>query len=125
VSPLGSLDYYANVAARQGGMGKVRGWFRVFMVPGMFHCRGGDAPNTFDFMPAIIAWVEHGQAPDGVVATQKNGDQVVRTRPLYAYPTIAKYSGAGDPNLAASWIASEPANRTPDDRIAWAWAPSR
>jgi hypothetical protein len=122
VSPLGTLDYYANVSKRQGGLAKTRGWFRVFMVPGMFHCRGGDAPNTFDFMPSIIGWVEGGALPDAVVAAQKADGKVVRTRPLFAYPEYARYSGKGNPNLAASWIPATP-SKTSNDAIDWAWGP--
>jgi hypothetical protein len=124
VSPLNTLDYYAQVAHRQGGLEGVRGWFRLFMVPGMFHCRGGDAPNSFDFMPAIMAWVEKGVAPDGVVATQKNATGVpVRQRPLFAYPEFAAYDGKGDVNAAASWNAATP-RTTPDDRVNWIWGPA-
>ena len=123
VSPLGSLDYYAQVAARQGGVTSLRDWFRLFMVPGMFHCRGGNAPNSFDFMPGIIAWVEKGAAPDGVVASQKDGDTLVRTRPLFAYPAVARYDGKGDVNIAASWHPAMPAS-TPDGRIDWLWGPA-
>lgn len=122
VSPYGSLDYYANVAQRQGGLARVRDWFRVFMVPGMYHCRGGDAPNTFDFLPHIIAWVEQGRRPDGVIATQMEDGQVVRTRPLYAYPNFARYDGSGDVNDAANWRMARPA-RASNDVIDWAWAP--
>ncbi|HEY1751071.1 MAG TPA: tannase/feruloyl esterase family alpha/beta hydrolase [Caulobacteraceae bacterium] len=124
VSPINTLDYYSQVGHRQGGMAKVRSWFRLFMVPGMFHCRGGDAPNTFDFMPAIMAWVEKGVAPDAVVATQKDtSGRVVRQRPLYAYPETAAYNGSGDLNQAASWHAATPA-AMPDDRVAWIWGPA-
>ncbi|MEJ0065208.1 MAG: tannase/feruloyl esterase family alpha/beta hydrolase [Caulobacteraceae bacterium] len=123
VSPINTLDYYSQVAHGQGGMAKVRGWFRLFMVPGMFHCRGGDAPNTFDFMPSIMAWVEKGVAPDGVVATQKDpSGQILRQRPLYAYPEQAAYKGAGDANMASSWQATTPSTM-PDDRVAWIWGP--
>jgi feruloyl esterase len=123
VSPINTLDYYSQVAHRQGGMAKIRDWFRLFMVPGMFHCRGGDAPNTFDFMPAIMAWVEKGVAPEGVVATQKDPTgQVVRLRPLYAYPEQAAYNGAGDVSQASSWHAAMPPTM-PDDRVAWIWGP--
>lgn len=124
VTPLGSLDYYSQVAARQGGMAKIREWFRLFMVPGMFHCRGGNAPNSFDFMPAIAAWVEQGTAPDGIVATQREGERVIRTRPLYAYPATAKYDGKGDVNVSASWRLAMP-KAMPDDRIDWIWGPKR
>jgi len=124
VSPINTIDYYAQVAHRQGGMEKVRDWFRLFMVPGMFHCRGGDAPNTFDFMPAIMAWVEKGVAPDGVVATQKDATGAIsRQRPLYAYPEKAAYKGAGDINQAANWAPTPLPKTMPDDRIAWIWGP--
>lgn len=123
VSPLSTLDYYAQVHTRQGGLDKVRDWFRLFMVPGMFHCRGGNAPNTFDFMPAIMAWVEKGQAPDGVVATQKDAaGAVMRQRPLFAYPQVATYDGKGDVNAAESWKAATPKKLT-DDRIDWIFSP--
>jgi feruloyl esterase len=122
VSPRNTLDYYAQVHTRQGGLDKVRRWFRLFMVPGMFHCRGGDAPNTFDFMPSIMAWVEKGVAPDGVIATQKVNGVVVRQRPLYAYPEHAVYKGQGDVNAADSWTAETPTTLT-EDRISWIWGP--
>jgi feruloyl esterase len=124
VSPLNTLDYYAQVAHRQGGMEAARGWFRLFMVPGMFHCRGGNAPNTFDFMPAIMAWVEKGVPPDGVVATQKSpAGAIIRQRPLYAYPEQAVFNGSGDVNQADSWGRSALPKAMPDDRVAWIWGP--
>lgn len=124
VSPLNTLDYYAQVHTRQGGLDKTRSWFRLFMVPGMFHCRGGNAPNTFDFMPAIMAWVEKGEAPDGVVATQKDPTgAALRQRPLYAYPRFATYDGKGDLNAAASWKPASP-KTVPDDRIDWIFGPA-
>ena len=122
VSPLTSLDFYAEVAQREGGIGKVRDWYRVFMVPGMYHCRGGAVPNQFDLLGAIVAWVEQGQAPDVVIATQIDGDTVVRTRPLYPYPAVARYSGTGDVNDAANWNPIEPAS-VHDDDIKWVWDP--
>lgn len=122
VSPLATLDYYAKVTGKEGGIRAVQSWFRVFMVPGMLHCRGGDAPNTFDFLPPIMAWVERGQAPQSVIARQLQGGRVVRSRPLYPYPAYAVYSGHGDVNDAASWVSKTPA-RMPDDNIDWIWAP--
>jgi feruloyl esterase len=124
VSPLATLDYYAKVTAMEGGVTSVQGWFRVFMVPGMFHCRGGDAPNTFDFMPGIMAWVEHGNAPDGVIASQLDHGQLVRSRPLFAYPAVAGYSGHGDVNDAKNWHPVTPSALAVDD-IDWIWAPAK
>lgn len=124
VPPESLLDYYAKVVDDNGGYAATQEWFRVFMIPGMLHCRGGDAPNTFDFLPAIMDWVERGIAPQGIVATQYNEDRSVRrTRPLYAYPTVARYSGEGDVDDAASWQPMTP-GETPDDDIDWIWAPA-
>jgi Tannase and feruloyl esterase len=123
VSPLATLDYYAQIAARQGGIDSVRTWFRVFMVPGMYHCRGGNAPNTFDFLPHLMRWVEGGAAPDGIVATQSENGAVVRTRPLYAYPNVARYDGSGDVNAAVNWRSAPPRRRF-NDHHDWIWAPA-
>ncbi len=122
VSPVAQLDYYAQVTQRQGGIAEVRQWFRQFMIPGMFHCRGGNAPNTFDFVPHIIRWVEEEQAPQRVLATQYEGEKRVRTRPVFPYPDFAAYKGKGDPDDAANWTAKTP-DVMPDDRQSWLWAP--
>jgi len=51
--------------------------------------------------------VEHGQAPDSIIATKFKNDTVsqgvVRQRPLCPYPAQAKYAGKGDPNQASNW----------------------
>ena len=46
-------------------------------------------------MTVIIDWVEKGKAPDSIVASKVVNNQVVRTRPLCAYPQVARYSGQG------------------------------
>ncbi|MGV3481779.1 MAG: tannase/feruloyl esterase family alpha/beta hydrolase [Sphingobium sp.] len=122
-SPLGSLDYYAKIWGRDG-FEKTRQWFRAFMVPGMLHCRGGEAPNEFDMLTPMVKWVEQGEAPNAIVATQRRADgSVVRTRPLFAYPEYARYSGKGSPDDAASWRSARP-KATPQDDIDWIWKPA-
>ncbi|MEG3176680.1 tannase/feruloyl esterase family alpha/beta hydrolase [Sphingomonas sp. RB3P16] len=122
VPPAGMIDYYAQVWTRGGGLAATRDWFRLFIVPGMFHCRGGDAPNSFDMLTEIVNWVEHAHAPDGIIATQRDAAGAVqRSRPLYAYPDVARYTGHGDANVAANW-ARKPL-QAGDDRIDWLWKP--
>lgn len=120
------LDFYAKITGHEGGIDAVRKWYRVFMISGMHHCRGGNAPNTFDFLPAIIAWVEKDAAPNGIRATQFADDTttVERTRPLFAYPSVARYSGSKDPNDAANW-REMPATTARNDNIDWIWAPQK
>jgi hypothetical protein len=78
-------------------------WSRLFLVPGMGHCGGGERTlEGFDFLEAIVQWVEHGQAPERVVARVASApdDQ----RPLCPYPAYAKYKGTGDARDAANYI---------------------
>ncbi len=101
-SPLDTLDYYQRMAASSGGMDKVRAQSsRFFAVPGMGHCRGGPALDDFDLLSAVVDWVEHGKAPDYVVATGTAFPK--RSRPLCAWPLHAQYKGSGDPNDAANF----------------------
>lgn len=75
-------------------------WARLFLVPGMTHCGGGQSTDQFDLLAAIQAWVEEGKAPDRVIA---RGDAFPgKTRPLCPHPRVARYDG-GDENDAASF----------------------
>ena len=52
-----------------GGANKVKDNYRLFMVPGMNHCGGGDGTATFDMLAALEQWVEKKQAPDQIPAS--------------------------------------------------------
>jgi hypothetical protein len=68
---------------------------RLFMVPGMGHCGGGSGPSSVDMLGAIDQWVDTGKAPERLVASNPP-DKPARTRPLCAYPRVAKYNGSGN-----------------------------
>ena len=70
-------------------------YFRTFLMPGVLHCEGGAGPDTADWTEAIVQWVEHGKAPERVVATKMKGAQVARSRPLCPHPQKAVYNGSG------------------------------
>ncbi len=79
---------------------------RLFMVPGMGHCSGGNAPNTWDKLLPLVDWVENGNAPEQIIATQSRNGDVVNERPLCVAPRQARYSGpAGGANNPANWRA--------------------
>ena len=101
ISPGNSTQYYSRVLEALGG--KVRDSYRLFMVPGMAHCGGGEGPNSFDMVSALERWVERGQAPDRVVASHSTGGVVDRTRPLCPYPQHAIYRGSGSTDEAESF----------------------
>jgi poly(3-hydroxybutyrate) depolymerase len=105
-----TLNWYQGLAKANGG--DASQFARVFAVPGMNHCSGGPATDQFDMLTPLVAWVEKGTAPDSVVATARTaaqnaglGSDVLagRTRPLCAWPKVAKYSGSGSIEAAASF----------------------
>jgi tannase/feruloyl esterase len=106
LTPLMGIDYYERALAANGA--DTREFFRFFLVPGMFHCRGGVGPDRFDALTAVINWVEGGVAPAALVATRMEGGQVTRTRPLCPYPQVARYKGSGSIDAAASFACQAP-----------------
>jgi feruloyl esterase len=92
------IDWYGELTPRTGA--GPQDWARMFFVPGMTHCSGGQSTDSFDMLSAIEAWVEDDAAPDQVVATGRAYPDV--TRPLCPYPLVARFDG-GDPDSAASF----------------------
>jgi len=106
LQPMMGVNYYEHAVAANGR--NTPDFFRLFMVPGMAHCGGGVGPDQHDPMTAIINWVEKGQAPESVVANRAVNGKVVRTRPLCAYPKVARYSGQGSIDDAANFRCVAP-----------------
>jgi feruloyl esterase len=75
-------------------------WARLFLIPGMLHCAGGQATDQFDMLTAIQDWVERKRPPDQVIASGRAFPET--TRPLCPYPKVARYD-SGDPKSAASF----------------------
>ena len=120
IPPVGTLDYYQRLWQRDGGLSQTRKYARVFMVPGMYHCAGGDRLNEFDPFPALVRWVENSEAPQAIVARHRDDQGAIqRTRPVFAYPLQAKYDGTGSIDDARNFRALAP-TQTPDDVISWA-----
>jgi feruloyl esterase len=101
LNPLMGVKYYEAVSQRFGAA--TTDFYRMFMVPGMFHCRGGVGVSTFDAMTPLVEWVEKGTAPQTILASKVVDTKVVRTRPLCAYPEVAKYKGSGSTDDAANF----------------------
>ncbi len=106
--PFRSVVLYEQLAKlASGSYAGLQKSIRLFMVPDMQHCGGGPGPNVFDTLSALDAWVDQGQAPNGIVATHyTNNDPtqpVTRTMPLCKFPEQATYNGNGDVKQASSW----------------------
>ncbi len=108
VSPLNTIKYYKSVADTMGGASKVSSNIRLFMEPGMGHCGGGEGPNVFDKVTPLEQWVEQKKAPEQIIASHSSAGKVDRTRPLCAYPQVAKYKGSGSIDEAANFACQMP-----------------
>ncbi len=119
------IDYYETVIAAQKGLDRTQGFYRAFLVPGLYHCAGGPGPVAFgtslpapttqqdadhDVMLSLARWVEQGAAPAKIVATKYVDNTpskgVAFQRPLCPYPQVAKYKGSGDMNDAANFTCA-------------------
>jgi feruloyl esterase len=104
ISPFNSVRYYENVVKTMGGPARTMNSIRLFMLPGVNHCRGGAGPDTFNGIDALVDWVEKGKAPDRIVASHLTSGKADRTRPLCPYPQVATYKGSGTTDDAANFV---------------------
>ena len=133
ISARSSIEYYESVhaflrrfpdARRESVSTDPQESYRLFLVPGMTHCSGGIGPNDFgngrnstradaehDVLSALEAWVERGVPPAKLIGkgTAANDPATPLTRPLCPYPQTARYRGRGDPNDAANFSCTMPA----------------
>ncbi len=103
ITPENTIYYYESVLKEMGD--EQDDWMRLFMVPGMGHCSGGDGPYSFDAIEALEKWREEGIAPDQIAGSNP---QSGLTRPLCPFPQYADYDGSGDLKDAANWKCREP-----------------
>ena len=101
IPPSNSVNYYRSVLKSTPD---ATASVRLFMVPGMGHCGGGDGTSTFDMVAAADRWVETKTAPVTIPASKMADGKVVRTRPLCAFPAVATYKGTGSTDEAASFV---------------------
>ncbi|HEY5724260.1 MAG TPA: tannase/feruloyl esterase family alpha/beta hydrolase [Allosphingosinicella sp.] len=116
VAPQSTIAYYRSVL-KSGGPRAPRS-VRLFMAPGVDHCRGGAGPDLFggaggdsplpdpdhDLLSALERWVDRKQVPDKVIAVRVEAGRIVRTRPLCAWPARAHYVGAGSIDQAENFV---------------------
>jgi len=154
ISPLNTIDYFDR-AGMAMGRDRRDAILRLFLFPGMGHCSGGDGPNDFPLLSALMAWVEQGRAPDVMIAHRAvptmegqplpagapgmmtppmakdahmppppsamvagmglpgTGPQSPRSRPVYAYPIVARYGGSGSIDEAKAFGPAAPAEPAP------------
>lgn len=105
IFPQGTISYYQAV---QRDTRDTASFARLFLAPGASHCVSGAGPEPDDPLAAVVAWVEHHQAPDALPATLTDPatGAVVRTRTLCAFPLVARYTGHRRTDDAANFTCS-------------------
>lgn len=116
--PIFSSEHSVQVyeAWSRGSGAPAESFARLYLVPGMNHCRGGPSTDQFDLLQPLVEWVEQGKAPGAVTAQVRGPGNAAganpdvpgtwsptRGRPLCPYPAVARRDGAGDLESAASF----------------------
>jgi len=127
IPPEAAIDYYETATRTVGGPAQTTDFFRLFMLPAMNHCEGGAGGGEVDWITALENWVEQGKTPSEVTvyhlrdASTDRMDRLAgdrsakypthplnpslydRSRPVYAYPDVARWSGRGNAAEASAW----------------------
>jgi hypothetical protein len=105
-----SVAFYRALSADLSSKQRQR-QLRLFMVPGMDHCAGGEGPSSLDTLGVIDRWVSEGKAPEWIVASRPSAPPAnlpPMSRPLCPYPQVARYKGQGSTDEAKNFACAAP-----------------
>ncbi|MBL8643911.1 MAG: tannase/feruloyl esterase family alpha/beta hydrolase [Rhodospirillaceae bacterium] len=102
VSAQMTIDWYEKVKKDLGK--SADDFLRFYTVPGSKHGFNNNVPAINESLEAVKAWVKSGKAPDALLFKQADEKgNIIRTRPVYPYPAVARYTGKGDVNDAKNF----------------------
>jgi hypothetical protein len=101
LSAFATIDHYNAVKTKDPD---IQDYMRLYLLPGVLHCGGGDGPAQLDWIALIRDWVEKNKAPERIIASKNIEGKEVMTRPLFPYPHEAAYDGKGDSNKESSFV---------------------
>jgi feruloyl esterase len=105
-NPTELIGYYQRLARDGGPLAGPSS--RLFTLPGMNHCMGGEGCDTFDKLGTIDEWVAAKKAPEQLVSAKFDRQgQRERTRPICAWPKVARYQGSGSIDEASSFACED------------------
>ena len=86
ISPVGTVAYDQAMRDRTPNADR---FSRLYLLPGVSHCSGGDGPDQLNALGAMVGWVEKDTAPTSLTTSKVTNGQVTTTRPVYPYPRVA------------------------------------
>ncbi|CAA9965920.1 Tannase multi-domain protein [Pyrenophora teres f. maculata] len=127
MSGLASRTFQRTAEALNFSIDQMHDFYRLFYVPGMGHCTGGNGQwsigqpmlsrlsgeefnNTqHNVLLAMVDWVENGNAPTHLIGTKfkddvLEGGVVESQRTHCVYPNVSRWDGVGDTKKAESWV---------------------
>jgi feruloyl esterase len=92
---------------------------RLYVVPGMDHCAGGEGAYVVDWLTVLEEWAGQGKAPAALHASHPSvmpgppgappaPAAKAFTRLLCPHPEFARYNGGGDDTDAANFTCVTP-----------------
>lgn len=108
ISPMYTIAYF-EAMQNQMGQNTVDEFARMYLVPGVGHCGGGEGMASIDLVSKITGWVEQGSAPGSAMTYRVDATGVATaSRPVYPYPAVAQYTGSGDWHDGGNYTSAAP-----------------
>ncbi|KUF90783.1 hypothetical protein AM588_10006821 [Phytophthora nicotianae] len=119
ISPRTTIAYH-EALQKHIGAEQMAEFERLYLLPGVQHCGHGEGMAAIDLVTPLLEWVEQGSAPHKIItSTDMNNDlppwmpqpvapSFTRSRPVFPYPSLAKYTGQGDTNDATNYVEGAP-----------------
>ncbi|MEU1200525.1 tannase/feruloyl esterase family alpha/beta hydrolase [Streptomyces sp. NPDC005813] len=119
IPAVGTMAYYRAVQKATGSVATTEDFARLFLLPGVAHCGGGQGPNSFDALTALVDWVTEGRAPDSLPTESVDGSgNVTAARPVYPFPYVAENTTGGPADEADSY---RPVRSAAEANLALRW----
>ncbi|MFJ8857675.1 tannase/feruloyl esterase family alpha/beta hydrolase [Streptomyces sp. NPDC102451] len=119
IPAVGTMAYYKAVQKVMGGQKATEDFARLFLLPGVAHCGGGQGPDSFDALTALTDWVTEGRAPGSLLTKSvDSGGHTTATRPVFPFPYVAVNTTGGPADEAGSYT---PVRSTAQARLTLDW----
>jgi feruloyl esterase len=126
--PYGNSVSYHESVVEELGERRADNSVKLYLVPGMDHCAGGEGAFAVDWLTPLERWVENGEEPGALhgehpaaVPSAPGAPPAPPsqpfTRPVCPYPQVATYRGTGDVADAASFECASPSEGRPTRRL--------